>query len=90
LKLSKKLGGTGSMSYAISISSKEALSTGFLDENGESYDLEKIVNDMDGTLCIRRSLIEDGDKRVSRIFREYQEILLSGEPVIDVRRGYSL
>ena len=85
MKLAKNHGGSGSLSYSISIGRKEALAAGLIDENGESYDVEKFVNDNIGSLCIRRTLIEDGDKRVSRIIREYKETLLSGEPAIDYK-----
>ena len=85
MKLTKKLGGNGGVSYVISISGKEAAAAGLVDENGESYDLEKIVNDKNESLCIQRSLLDDKVKRVSRIIRDNMETLLSGNPIIDSR-----
>ena len=82
LKLSKKFGGGGSVSYAISIGMKEAISAGFVDENGDSYDLEKLVNDAEGVISIRRTLIEDRGKGIYRIIQEHKDALLSGDPVM--------
>ena len=83
VKLSKNRGGTGSVSYSISISGKEATRAGLVDDNGDSYDLEKLVDTSNGHLIIRRSYIDDSTKYVSRVFIENKDVLLSGSPVLD-------
>lgn len=83
MKISKRRGGTGSITYSISISGKEAEAVGFLDSAGESYDVEKFVDEESGILCIRRSFAENGGKRISMLLRDSKDAILDGDPVVD-------
>lgn len=54
MKLSRKKNGKGYItSYTLSVGSKEARSLNFLDEDGMSKELEKIIDTENSTLTIR-------------------------------------
>jgi len=54
MKLRANRGGHGHVtSYTLSVGSAEARRVGFLDENGKSLEIEKIVDERAGTITLR-------------------------------------
>ncbi len=54
MKLVKKKNGRGdSVSYMINVSSSEAVKLGFVDEEGNSLELEKVIDEKNKTITIK-------------------------------------
>lgn len=83
MKISRRNNGTGNYYYSILITRAEADRAGLIAADGTSFDVEKMVNAKNGTITIRRTLVENWNALRQRFLDENASALLAGTPVID-------